>query len=191
MTYRNALFLLYLSVMLAITFLQHCCPEKFYHKVSCLTEPSSGTCGSIAELAFFDSDTTLIDGGIPISCPIVSHDVADKAFDGDWLSNFETDEENPDEAWVGMDFGRQKSVSYVRVVPRSDYNDICPDNEYELKWWNDNTSEWVSLGVRTATDNVLHYRDIPSGALLWISDLTRGWDERPFLIDDDGKVTWL
>ena len=21
----------------------HCCPEKFYHKVSCLTEPSSGT----------------------------------------------------------------------------------------------------------------------------------------------------
>lgn len=21
----------------------HCCPEKFYHKVSCLAEPSSGT----------------------------------------------------------------------------------------------------------------------------------------------------
>ena len=21
----------------------HCCPEKFYHKVSCLFEPSSGT----------------------------------------------------------------------------------------------------------------------------------------------------
>lgn len=152
---------------------------------------ADGTCGSIAELAFFDSDTTLIDGGIPISCPIVSNDIVEKAFDGDWLSNFETDEDNPDGAWVGMDFGDRKSVSYVRIIPRSDDNDICPDNEYELKWWNDNTSEWVSLGVRTATDNVLHYRYIPSGALLWISDLTRGWDERPFLIDDDGKVTWL
>ena len=26
-----------------IYFSKHCCPEKFYHKVSCTTEPVSGT----------------------------------------------------------------------------------------------------------------------------------------------------
>ncbi len=62
-------------------------------------------------------------------------------------------------------------------------------DEYELKYWSSDNN-WISLGVDTATDNSLHYDNIPYGALLWLSNHTRGWDERPFLIDSEGNVEW-
>lgn len=31
---------------------------------------------------------------------------------------------------------------------------------------------------------------IPVGALIWVSDLTRGMDERPFLINENDSVEW-
>lgn len=95
----------------------------------------------------------------------------------------------PDGAWVGVDFGIAVQVASVRIVPRSDDNDIHPGDEYELRYWH-NAGGWVSRGTQTATGNTLVYDSIPEGALMWLSDKTRGWDERPFLIDGDGNVEW-
>lgn len=109
-----------------------------------------------------------------------------RTFDGDWLSNFETD--SPNGNWIGIDVGKPVDVRFVRIVPRSDDNDICSGNDYELFYW---TGEhWESLGFRTADDNVLHYNNVPSGSLLWLRNYTRGWDERPFMVDSDGNVEW-
>ena len=88
-----------------------------------------------------------------------------------------------------MDFGTPVKLNYVRIVPRSDDNDIHPGDVYELKYWSAD-NRWVSRGLQTATDNHLYYDSIPSGALMWVSNYTRGWDERPFLIDEDGTVEW-
>ena len=145
----------------------------------------AGSYGSIAELAFFDADTVRINGTAIGN----STDKANlqRAFDDDWLSNYETG--NADGNWVGMDFGTPVKINYVRIVPRSDDNDIHPGDVYELKYWSEN-NRWVSRGLQTATDNRLYYDSIPSGALMWVSNYTRGWDERPFLIDEDGSVEW-
>lgn len=145
---------------------------------------ADGSHGSTAELAFFNIDTVSI-SGTPISN---TNDltVIHKAFDGDWLSNFETD--SPNGNWIGIDAGKPVDVRFVRIVPRSDDNDICPGNAYELFYWTD--ERWESLGFRAANDNVLHYDNVPSGALLWLRNYTRGWDERPFLVDSDGNVEW-
>lgn len=147
---------------------------------------ADGTYGSIAELAFFGADGTRL-AGRPIGCPSSSAESVENAFDGDWLTNFETEE--PDGAWVGMDFGSAVQVASVRIVPRSDDNDIHPGDEYELRYWH-NAGGWVSRGTQTATGNTLVYDSIPEGALMWLSDKTRGWDERPFLIGGDGNVEW-
>ena len=88
-----------------------------------------------------------------------------------------------------MDMGRPTEIGYVRIVPRGDDNDIHPGDTYLLRYWNER-NEWTSCGTKTATGNVLHYDNIPEGALMWVSDLTRGMDERAFLIDKDGNVVW-
>ena len=122
--------------------------------------------------------------------PIGSADDKDailRAFDHDWLSNFETGE--ADGNWVGMDMGRPTAVSFVRIVPRGDDNDIHPGDTYLLRYWNEN-HEWTSCGIQIAIGNTLHYDNIPEGALMWVSDLTRGMDERAFLISKDGEVVW-
>ena len=127
----------------------------------------NGSYGSIAELAFFDTDTKRMYGE-PISNTKDGGAIS-RAYDNDWLTNFETGQ--ADGNWIGMDMGAPKSVAYVRIVPRSDDNDIHPGDVYEMRYWDANN-------------------EFPKGALMWVSDLTRGMDERPFLIDDDGNVVW-
>ena len=39
-----------------------------------------------------------------------------RAYDNDWLSNFETGQS--DGNWIGMDMETLESVAYVRIVPR-------------------------------------------------------------------------
>ena len=162
---------------------------------------ADGSFGSIAELAFF-SDTCHLQGK-NIGCSFASTEVINKAFDNNWLTNFETSEGDHDKwltetvantvglangAWVGQDFGKPQKVDSVRIVPRSDDNDIHPGDEYELKYWNN--SKWVSLGKQKAKSNMLHYENVPKNALLWVKDYTQGWDERPFLYNNGEPIWW-
>ena len=146
---------------------------------------ADGSHGSIAELVFFDKDTVAT--GSPIGCKDASKESISKAFDGNYLTNYET-EDNPDDSWVGMDFGTKKQICNVRIIPRSDDNDIHAGDVYELLYYNG--TQWVSLGKKTATSNVLHYDDVPAHALYWVKDHTQGWDERPFIIREGDVVEW-
>lgn len=146
---------------------------------------ANGTYGSIAELTFFASDSTIL-SGTPLACTNADKDAINRAFDGDYLSNFETVQ--ADGNWIGLDMGCPLSVGYVRIIPRSDDNDIRAGDEYEFFYWNDR--EWISAGTVVAGNTHLMYDSIPQGALMWLRNYTRGWDERPFLIDSCGNVEW-
>lgn len=160
--------------------LESAAPHRYWRYLS-----PDGSNGSIAELAFFDDNDSLLTGQ-PIGSTDDANTVA-RAFDNDWLSNFETWEANGN--WVGMDMQKPVKVAKVRVVPRSDDNDIHPGDMYELRYWSQQ-NKWVSCGTQVAESNSLHYDNIPVGALIWVSDLTRGMDERPFLIDESENVEW-
>ena len=143
-----------------------------------------GSYGSIAELGFFGHDSLAL-AGRPIACTSDEAAIA-RAFDGDWLTNFETGQ--PDGNWVGMDFGHPVTVDSVRVVPRGDDNDIHPGDEYELCYWDGYF--WITHAKCKATDNVLHFDNVPAGSLLWLRDKTRGWDERVFRMVDGVPEWW-
>ena len=144
-----------------------------------------GSWGSISEIGFFDKDRNRLEGR-GIANPEAGQDAIERAYDGNLLSNFEINQ--PDGNWVGMDMGKITCVQYVNVSPRSDDNDICPGSEYELLYFDG--KDWKSLGCRRASTNSLHYDDIPVNTLLWLRDYTRGTDERPFVIRDDGEIEW-
>ena len=84
--------------------------------------------------------------------------------------------------------GKSINVSYVSVSPRSDDNDICPGNEYELFCLDG--KKWESLGYQKAEGNTLHYDNIPINELLWIRNYTRGNNERPFMLRNDSVIEW-
>ena len=90
-----------------------------------------GSWGSISEVSFHDAKGDKIFGR-GIANPEAGQDAIERAYDGNLLSNFEINQPNGN--WVGMDMGNPTVVTYVSVSPRSDDNDVCPDNEYTRRW---------------------------------------------------------
>lgn len=144
-----------------------------------------GSWGSISELAFYDDYGNKMTG-IGIANPEAGQDAIDRAYDGNLLSNFEINQPNGN--WVGMKMNNPIQTIKASVSPRSDDNDICPGNEYELLYFNG--TDWESLGYRKATDNHLHFDNIPVHTLLWLRNYTRGRDERPFITNVEGEIEW-
>ncbi len=145
----------------------------------------NGSWGNISELSFYDEQGNKLTGR-GIANPEAGQDAIDRAYDGNLLSNFEINQ--ADGNWVGMDMGKPVVVQSFSVSPRSDDNDICPGNEYELFYFDGR--EWRSLGHRVAETTSLHYDDIPLHTLLWLRNYTRGNNERPFIIDEAGAIEW-
>ena len=144
-----------------------------------------GSWGSISELSFYDSNGNRLDRR-GIANPEAGQDAIERAYDGNLLSNFEINQPNGN--WVGMDMGKPIEVKYASVSPRSDDNDVCPGNEYELFVFDD--GEWKTLGYKLADGNALHYDGLPLNTLLWLRNYTRGNNERPFIIREDMSIEW-
>lgn len=108
-----------------------------------------------------------------------------KVFDNDPLTFIEIN--GGVDFWVGVDLKRPYNLGYIEFAPRNDDNCISPGDLYELFYWDD---EWRSLGQKYATDYTLVFEHVPMHALLWLRDLTRGHEERPFTYDDDRQVWW-
>lgn len=145
------------------------------------------TYGSIAELGFFDKDGQMLSGK-PIANVEASPDTIPLAFDNDWLTNFEV-AQNPNGNWVGMAFNAPQAVASVRVIPRSDDNDIHPGQKYELRYLS-SRGIWKSLGRKTAVGNELMYDNVPVKSLLWLKNHTCGTEERPFVCNGNNDIEW-
>lgn len=151
-------------------------PYRYWRYLS-----ADGTYGSIAELAFF-ADSMQVKGN-----PICRAGDPAPAFDGDYLTNYETGEANGN--WVGMDMNKPVTITHARIIPRGDDNYVRVGDMYEFLYWNNR--KWISRGTITANDNKLRYDSIPDGALMWLRNLTRGMDERCFLIrSNNGVQEW-
>lgn len=159
-------------------------PEEKPHRYWRYLSPDDSW-GSIAELAFYDESQTKLNG-IGIANEEAGQDAIERAYDGNLLSNFEINQ--PDDNWVGMDMESPTNVRYFSVSPRSDDNDICPGNEYELFYFHG--AEWCSLGYQKAGSNILYYDNTPINTILWLRNYTRGNDERPFILDVNNQIEW-
>jgi hypothetical protein len=144
--------------------------------------------GPIAEIEFY-SGPERISGSI--MCGIkpgtdYTHS-PDKANDGDRLTYFISDTE--DDAWIGIDCGSPLKLTRIRYLPHNDDNNVVNGHQYELVYWGD--KKWVSAGTKIAVmDNYLEYKDIPSGAIYLLRDLTKGRQVRLFTYENGEQVWW-
>ena len=140
---------------------------------------------SIAELALYRPDGTSVPFR-PMVCEALSEDsLANNMFDSDPLTYYQTG--GGIGLWAGADMGRPTVVGSIGFAPRNDDNAVNSRDSYELFWWN---GEWKSFGVRTAPSDTLVYENVPGHALLWLRDLTRGREERPFTYENGRQVWW-
>lgn len=139
----------------------------------------------IGEIAFFDTNNKKLDTYI-CKAPIAkdAKHTEKCILDGDILSYYESQEITKEE--IVLSFTRKSQIGKILFVPRNDDNFIKKGDEYELFYQN-GTKGWISLGKQIATTDSLIYNNIPSGALLWLRDLTRGQEEQLFSLQTNGK----
>ena len=148
-----------------------------------------GTHGNIAEVEFYLKGRDSIAKGVVIGTDGIEQKFwsvgREAAFDGDVLTFVDLATENT--TWVGLDFYSPVLIDRVRCTPRSDDNYIRIGDTYELFYWIN--GDWQSLGVQVAKEKVLYYDSVPSNALLWLRNHTRGKEERIFTYEN-GKQRW-
>ena len=145
---------------------------------------------SLGEMRFYDRAGRQIKGK-SIACSVLSSDPGvGKAFDGDPLTYFSVT--GLFDSWIGLQFDRPEVVAAIEFCPRTDDNDISPGDTYRLFYWSSSGTDgqWMSLGQQTAISYELVYENVPSGALLWLRDLTRGREERPFTYENGKQIWW-
>lgn len=146
--------------------------------------------GNVAEVEFYKKGENEIAKGVIIGTQSThNNDTSvrrEAAFDGDPLTFFDT--ESPDYSWVGLDFSSPVTIDRVRCIPRNDDNYIRIGDIYELFYWGE--EQWNSLGRQIAEERVLYYDNVPSNALLWLRNLTRGREERIFTWENDAQRWW-
>jgi hypothetical protein len=108
--------------------------------------------------------------------------IFENAFDGNITTNFNA----PPGSWVAIDYGKPVTVSKLRFLVRNDLNIIEIGDEYELSYFD---LGWHSLAKQKANHNYIIFNNVPDNALLRLSDLTKGQDERIFIYKD-GKQQW-
>ncbi len=152
------------------------------------TKAPVGTPRGLAEIMFFGRDETGREielRGESIHENYLPEEAA-KVTDGDYLSSPYT---RITDGWVGYDFGPGQSSAITRIeyCPWNDGNNIERGDRYELLYYD---RGWHSLGQKTADDITLVYDNVPSGAMLWLRDLTKGQEERIFSYQDGKQVWW-
>ncbi len=119
------------------------------------------------------------------------YDTPQYLVDNDPLTYFAVEDYNEDKTniarWAGYDFGKPVSIEAVGYMRRGDGNDICPGDVYELYYWHD--GKW-NLHQRKMAEHVyIDFTDVPSGALYYIKDISRGKQNRTFVYKN-GEVFW-
>ena len=141
---------------------------------------------SIAELRLLDSGKNKLPY-TPIECDFLIDDKdISKVFDNDPLTYYEL-KANSLDIWVGMDLKRASDFSFIEFAPRNDDNSVYPGDMYELFYWN---NKWISLGTQKAEDFNIKFDNVPKNALLWLRNLTKGHEERPFTYENGKQVWW-
>lgn len=151
------------------------------------TSPKSRTI-DISEVTFYTKENNS-----PVKNIHVSGSKLEKVFKNGYLCNIS--DGNPltyyssadTSAIVIWDLSEPVTLSQIEILPRTDDNFIRIGDRYEL-FYHGGEKGWVSLGTQTAKELYLIFDNIPSNALLWLKNHTRGNEEQVFYFKDGEQM---
>lgn len=122
----------------------------------------------------------------PISCEAIRKDNnMGNVFDEKILTYYQIN--GGVDMWIGGDLNGGVNIDAIGFAPRNDDNSIVPTDIYELFYWDE---QWNSLGVKKPDGDSAVYRNVPQKALLWLRNLTKGREERPFTYENGRQIWW-
>jgi len=141
----------------------------------------TGEYNGMAEAEFYSEGMKLTGEviGTDSSAKTFPNDTKFAVFDGDPLTFFDAFRLK---AWAGLRFDKPYRIDAIRYIYRNDDNNVRKGDRYELFYMRN--GEWQSAGMQTADTTFLLYEKAPSNTLFWLRNLTRGREERPFIIVD-------
>lgn len=159
-------------------------PHRYWRLMSSSTRSSD-----FAEIYFYEKGTgRRLTGSLVVPRMTVRktyYDTPAHVADGDPLTYFAVQDST---RWVGFDFGRPVAIDTVAYIRRGDGNAICPGDEYELYYWQNNA--WRLHERKTAERIYIDFEQVPSGGLYYIRGTSRGEQNRVFLYEN-GEAVWF
>lgn len=142
---------------------------------------------NLAEVSFYTSQGQIPSGRISLSggpsLNVYKNGALQNITDGDPLTYYSS-------AYVAasavFDLGSPVSLSRIDIMPRTDDNFIRIGDLYELHY-HAGVQGWKSLGKQQADQLFLQY-NVPSNALLWLQNHTRGKEEQVFFMKEGEQV---
>ena len=140
---------------------------------------------SIAEFSLYHSNGEPLPF-LPIACEAIREDpTMVNVFDRNPLTYYQV--AGGVDMWVGADLGKPVKISKIGFAPRNDDNAVVSTDTYELFYWQDG---WISLGKKQPDGDSVVYDNVPIKALLWLRELTKGREERPFTYENGKQIWW-
>lgn len=91
-------------------------------------------------------------------------------------------------AWIGAEFEKGTFVDSVTIIPRNDGNHVVKGHLYRLDYYDED--RLIPIKTKIAKSDEICFENVPTNTLLILHDLTSGYEERFFSIDDNNSLTW-
>lgn len=105
-------------------------------------------------------------------------------FDDDWVTYYASRKRK---AHAVFDLGEKKLINRIVYIPRNDDNYIHPGDTYEL-YYHDGKDGLKYIDRKLADTTFVSFRNVPSNAILWLKNITRGREERAFYYRDGKQI---
>lgn len=141
---------------------------------------SDGEVSDMDEIFLYDSSE-----GQPlvVTCLPYSSQTFSNMFDGNTLTNYRAEGSRNDGA---VDLGTPKILDHISFLRRGDGNVVFPGDVYRISYWAE--GEWKLFREITANDIYLDIKGMPSDALYYVEDISNGFQNRIFTVDNDNCV---
>lgn len=81
-----------------------------------------------------------------------------------------------------------QTVTHVCFSPKNADNGICAGDDYELRYWDNG---WHTCGMTTPEYEYVMFEDVPQGKLYWLINRSRGQEEMPFVLNEQGEQRFV
>lgn len=89
---------------------------------------------------------------------------------------------------ITITFARPEGIRAIDIAPLSAGNSVMAGHKYQLRYYDRKQCKWILLKTMDALDKDITFEKVPKGSLLWLSDLTGGREEMPFIYRDNKQV---
>lgn len=95
-----------------------------------------------------------------------------------------------DSAFITFTLALPLRLTNIEIAPKNSDNAVTSGHDYILRRYDMSSLQWTDVGRAKAVSDSLRFGEVPRGSLLWLSDISKGREETPFIYSN-GKQTFL